>query len=116
MAEYEFGEVQFRDLTANEKLRLWRRRLGMSQVQAGRRFECSGFTFGEMERGTLPVPSYAWMGPFALHPHEKCLIYRLRAGKRQRDVALDLGCSRTWVNRMERGQENCDRLIEYWEQ
>lgn len=112
----EQGEVTFQDLTPHEKLRLWRRRLGLSQEEAGRRFGVSGWTFGEMERGDQPAPSYAWRGPFALLEHERCLIYRLRAGKEQQEVADGLGVSRVWVNRMERGEESCDRLVWYWEQ
>ncbi|AAT69508.1 repressor [Alphaproteobacteria phage PhiJL001] len=48
--------------------------------------------------------------------HEKCLIYRRRAGKTQREVARDLGVSRLWVNKMENGLESCDQLLWYWEQ
>lgn len=107
--------IELRELTQGEKLRLWRRRLKLSQKEAGRRFDVSGWTYGEMERGALPAPSYAWKGPFELHPYERCFIYRLRAGKTQREIASELGCSRIWVNRMETGQANCDHLIWYWE-
>lgn len=109
-------EVTFRELTPAEKLRLWRLRLGLSQRAAGRRFDCSAWTYGEMERGALPAPSYAWKGPFELTDHECCLIYRLRSNMTQKQVAEELGVSRIWVNRMETGKAGCDRLLEYWEQ
>lgn len=109
------GEVALADLHPHEKLRIWRRRVGLTQDEAGRRFDVSGWTYGEMERGAVPVPAYAWRGPFHLHPHEKCLIYRLRSGSSQDEVASELGCSRLWVLQMESGRVNCDRLIEYWE-
>lgn len=111
----ERGEVTFRDLSPHEKLRLWRARMGLSQHNAGRRFNVSGWTYGEMERGVQPAPSYAWKGPFAMYPHEQCLVYRLRAGVTQEHVASEIGCSRLWVHMMESGKVNCDRLIEYWE-
>ena len=106
---------KLQDLTPAEKLRLWRLRLNLSQDQAGARFGVSGWTYGEMERGAQPAPAYAWRGSFALKDHERCLIYRLRAGVHQEHVASELGCSRIWVHQMETGQVNCVRLIEYWE-
>lgn len=42
-------------------------------------------------------------------------LYRKRSGKHQREVAAELGITRYWVNRMEQGEANPDRLIEYWE-
>lgn len=45
---------------------------------------------------------------------ERCLIYRRRLGITQQEVANSLGISRFWVNAMERGRENCARLIEFW--
>lgn len=50
----------------------------------------------------------------AIAPHEWCRVLRWRAGKTQREVAAELDVSRSWVNQMERGLENCDRLLEYW--
>lgn len=112
----EQGDVTLQDLTPHEKLRLWRRRLGLSQEEAGRRFDVSAWVYGEMERGDQPAPSYAWRGPFHLEEHERCLIYRLRAGREQQEVADELGVSREWLGRMERGEAGCDKLVWYWEQ
>lgn len=113
--DQEQGEVTFQDLRPSEKLRLWRGRLGLSQEDAGRRFGVSAWVYGEMERGASPAPVYAWRGPFRMEEHERCLIYRLRAGVTQEHVAAEMGCSRLWVNQMENGHVGCDRLIEYWE-
>lgn len=107
--------VTFQTLTPEEKLRLWRGRLGLTQGQAGRRFGVSAWVYGEMERGDQPVPGYAWRGEFALRDYEKCLIYRQRAGVHQDHIASELGCSRLWVGLMEAGKEPCTRLLQYWE-
>lgn len=104
-----------RDLRPEEKLRLWRLRMGLSQTQAGERFGCSAWVYGEMERGRCEIPCYAWKGVFAVRPHEFCLLSRLRSGMEQDEVALELGVSRIWVVNMEKGRAQCDRLVSYWE-
>ena len=57
------------------------------------------------------TPKKMWLGP-----HEWCRVMRWRAGKFQWQVAEDLKLTRSWVNRMEKGLENCDTLLWYWEQ
>lgn len=45
---------------------------------------------------------------------ERYWLLRRRAGLTQAEVASDLGVSRLWVCRMERGGAPADRLREYW--
>lgn len=49
-----------------------------------------------------------------LAAREKCYIARRRSGKRQWEVAQELGCSRLWVIQMEEGTAPPDRLCQYW--
>lgn len=106
--------VTLRQLHPCEKLRLWRGRLGLTQEAAGLRFGVSGWTYGEMERGEIPVLPYAWRGPFEVQDHEFCLLSRLRTGATQEEVAASLGVSRIWVNNMESGRVGCAPLTKYW--
>lgn len=106
--------TKLRQLTAPEKLLIWRGRLRLGQEDAGKRFDCSAWTYGEMERGRVEIPSYVWRGEFAVRPNEYCLLSRRRSGLLQREVARLMGCSKIWVSRMEKGLENCDRLVMFW--
>lgn len=56
------------------------------------------------------------MDVLPLAPHERCLLYRRRAGKTQAAIAEELKCCRYWVNQMERGEVPSDTLLWYWEQ
>lgn len=102
-------------LRPEEKLRIWRLRCGMSQEEAGNRFGCSEWLYGEMERGRTAIPPYAWRGEFSIRPHEFCLLSRLRAGKTQDETGAAIGCSRIWVVEIEKGRESPTRLVKYWE-
>lgn len=106
--------ITLRQLTQHEKLRLWRGRLGLTQEAAGLRFGVSGWTYGEMERGEIPIPTYAWRGPFEVQDHEFCLLSRLRSGMTQEEVAAELSVSRIWVNKMESGRVGCSALVRFW--
>lgn len=102
-------------LTPAEKLRIWRLRMKLTQTQAGQRFGCSAWVYGEMERGRVEIPSYAWRGEFAIRPYEFCMLSRLRAGMSHKEVASQLGVSRIWVVQMEKGRGSCTRLVKFWE-
>ncbi len=49
-----------------------------------------------------------------LWEHEKCLVFRLRRGMSQQEVADAIDRSRYWLGLMERGEVNCDTLSRYW--
>lgn len=102
-------------LEPHEKLRLWRRRMGLTRKQAAKTFRVAEWTYGRMERGEVPIPDVPWHGPRTLTPSERCQCYRWRAGVTQEYVAAELGVSKLWVNQMENGAQKPDRLIDYWE-
>lgn len=113
------GLVSHRDLKPGEKLRVWRRRLKLTRSGAAELLKRSVNWIGEVERDNRPevaLGDIPWTGQRDLKPHEKCAIYRLRSGITQGKIADSLQCSRLWVNKMERGEVNCDDLLWYWEQ
>ena len=107
------GELE--KLTAGERLRIRRRRLGETQRQAADRHGVSLARYSLWERDLWPATGIPKVSLGRLEPHERCLLYRLRAGTPQWKIAEDLGRCRYWVNKMERGEEPCDELIAYWE-
>lgn len=106
------------DLTTGERLRVYRRRMGLTRHAAAKLLKRSPFWVAEVERGARDMDgvTISWHGPRAMSDSERCMLYRLRAGRTQLDVAESLGLSRLWVNKMERGEESCDPLVWYWEQ
>lgn len=105
------------DLRPGEQLRLWRRRLKLNRAQAAQNLRRSRSWVGEVERGEKEVEAgeLPWYGSRDLAAHEKCCVYRLRTGRTQAAIAGELSVSRLWVNKMERGEVNCDTLLWYWE-
>jgi len=101
----------------HERLRIWRERAGLNQLQAADRL---GLTYREylaLEKGRAPATRLRISLPRAgsLSRGEECLIMRLRAGKTQAQVAAEIGCCRRWVMLMERGEAPADTLVWYWE-
>lgn len=80
---------------------------------AARRNKVSRALYGRWERDDERGP-HVEIGK--LQVHERCLLYRRRAGSTQQTVADDLGCCRYVVNQMEHGDLSCDDLTWYWEQ
>jgi transcriptional regulator with XRE-family HTH domain len=106
--------------TVGERFLLDRRRHGWTQGNQAKLHMVRPYLYGMVERdeftgdtlpGELVVPRLG-----RVHAHERCLIYRRRAGVSQKQVAKDLKRSRAWVNAMERGKVPCDDLTWYWEQ
>ena len=101
-------------LSCGERLIIDRRRRNETQEAAGKRHGgWSAFTYGgwEQDNGAGPL-----IRPVErLKMHERCLLYRRRAGTSQAEIARDLGRSRWQVNQMERGEIPCDELLSYWE-
>lgn len=99
--------------TRGESLLLHRRRKGMSQADAAREYGVSPDRYRDWEKDRrLRDQPRRHLGQ--LKPHEVCLLLRRRAGKTQREVAADLGCTRLWLVQMENGSAPVDRLREYW--
>ncbi len=100
-------------LSRGERLITDRRRRKETQTAAAARLDTNPFTYGQWERDADEGPSITSVQP--LRMHERCLLYRRRAGKHQFEVARGLGRSRWWVNQMERGLVPCEELLSYWE-
>lgn len=105
------------DLSLGEMVRLYRRRMGFSRAQLGAELKETKYWVGDVERGTREMPRerITWHGDRNLTGAERCWVMRTRCGRSQAEVAADLGVSRLWVNKMERGLVNADTLIWYWE-
>ncbi len=100
-------------LSCGERLITDRRRRKETQTVAAKRLGTSSFIYGRWERDDEGGPSIRSVRP--LRMHEQCLLYRRRAGTSQGGVARQLGRSRWWINKMERGLEPCEELLSYWE-
>lgn len=98
------------DLSVAETLLVQRRRAGLRQVQAAKRFGVSVQTYRRWETGELdPSGVASWPREFrglpgGLKAREKMLILRRRAGKTQAQLAEKLGVSQIQVHAMERGK------------
>ena len=103
-------------LTFAEKLFIWRHRAGMTQHQAARYLNMTGSRYTTLERGAAEeMPTKLRNRTFDhLTPEETCVLERRRRGMTQEQVAEELGLSRVWVVRMERGLANSDKLVDYW--
>lgn len=99
--------------TPQENLYIWRRRKNMNQVEAADALGVTVDRYRAWETGevTTAVP-YRNAGKLSIP--EKCVLLRRRAGLTQREIAETLGCTRLWVNHMEKGTVPVDRLQEHW--
>lgn len=99
--------------TRGESLFLWRRRAGLNQVQAAETFETNVDTYREWEADQREAGQpRKHLGE--LKTHEVCVLLRRRAKKTQRQLAIELSCTRLWIIQMENGEAPIDRLREYW--
>lgn len=101
-------------LTLGENLLIWRRRLNWNQSQAAKHFKISIFFYKLAEydksRNDFKYPKFK----HSLNPWEKCVLWRRRSGKGQKEIAAELHISRNWLNQMETGKIDCTRLLEWW--
>jgi DNA-binding XRE family transcriptional regulator len=100
-------------LSCGERLITDRRRRKETQASAAKRLDTTPFIYGRWERDDDDGPSIRSVRP--LQMYERCLLYRRRAGTSQEKVARQLGRSRWWINKMERGLVPCEELLSYWE-
>jgi len=99
-------------LSKGERLLIDRRRRGETQVDAGRRFGITTFRYREWELDLDPkAPT---VKPGRLTDLEVCYLRRRRAKHTLPQLADLMGISRFWLNQMERGSANPERLIAYW--
>lgn len=92
-----------------------RRRKEETQAQAAMRHGVSQTRYSRWERGLEAERDIPRVAVGRLRPHERCLLYRRRAGRSQAAVATDLGRCKMWVRQMERGEVDCTELTSYWE-
>lgn len=113
MAE-ETNLLDASDLTRGEKLYLFRKRLGYTQVQ---RSVDLGVGFAEYR--AMELDEAHARGPYvtlrSIEEREVYTILRRRAGMTKGELAEVMGISAEWIRQMELGQAPIKRLQEYWE-
>lgn len=130
--------MTYGDLRVGERMLIWRRRVGLSRraaiqaltdtwrAQQGARpgqsprdvlLKRNWHWLARVERGEedMAPADLPWTGSRTLTDAERCLVHRRRAKVTQSWVAEKVGMSRLWVNKMERGTEDCGALLALWE-
>lgn len=103
------------NIQPHEHLLLSRLRSGLKQPEWGRRYGVSARVYREYENGRRPVPEDWSLPPLGtIHQYERYIILRERSGKTKAQVASEIGCSRHWVEQMERGEVSFLKLAQYW--
>ena len=100
-------------VTRGEKLLIERKRRGEKQIEAARRYETNLSYYCQWE--TDKSEENPRKSKMRLYGHERCALYRRRAGLMQKELAKKVGLSRYGVNLMENGRLRCRVLVEYWE-
>lgn len=91
------SKMQLFELSLGEWRKLKRIRAEMNQQEMADHLETTRHKVSEAEQ------SQTRRGQLLVHPHEKMMLLRTRAGLTQRELAQKMGCSRGWVNQLERG-------------
>lgn len=106
------------NLTTAERLRLARRRTGLSGPDLAKRLGMRRHDLQNMELGTREPEGKEVLAMIRTVKNasisELCYVARLRTGKDTSDVASDVGLSRQWVCLMERGKVSADKLASHW--
>lgn len=99
-----------------EQLYLYRKRKGLSQRQMATGLKVSLKTYREMEGGNAVVEPAVLRQYGTQRPdvHEVCALLRIRRGLKQVELAGKVKVCRYWLMRMERGEANPRRLVDYW--
>ena len=103
-----------RNLSAPERLLISRRREGIGQSKAAKRWGVTEWQYRMWESGHTAIPAWVCWRMAKLEPHESCFIKRRRAGMKRTELAEEVGVSCWWITQMERGSVPCDRLVSYW--
>ncbi len=102
-------------LGKHEKLLIDRLRQNKTQVERANELGVSRTWYGKIEvcplgiSDNIPIPEVS-----NLSQTECCIILRRRYNFSQDYLAKEIGVSRTWLGRMERGQENSEPLIKWF--
>lgn len=103
-------------LTPGETFHLWRRQLGISRSNAADMFGVKSRTIWNWEHDRARgVPNVFGELPSPLPPWTQCYILRRRLGMSVRTFAKTFGVSFQELSRWENGQNNWERLVEYFE-
>lgn len=100
--------------TGPEALYIQRRRLQISQAERAAQLKIPEYLYVDYENEKRDVPKKLVPKMHKLSDIEECVLKRRRCHMTQDEVAVELGLSRLWVNRMEKGIEPADRLIAFW--
>jgi DNA-binding XRE family transcriptional regulator len=104
-------------LSTSEKLLIYRLRKGLSQKEMAEKVKIPYRHYLSVEKGFLPenkkFPAYV-MNIAKLSNLEECIILRKRSKLSQLELGKELGVSRQWVNEMEKGKQDAERLLEFW--
>lgn len=89
----------------------------MNQTQRAEALGLTLSSYSLLERGHERAPKAPTPDLGAILPHERCLIYRRRAGKTPAEVggSEEMGYCRFTIHQMERGEHDCTDLLAYWE-
>lgn len=103
------------NLTAGECLYVRRKRAGLSQSMMGRSLGVTRSEYSKIERDKRDHPK-VHVTRMKLEIHETLAILRRREGMTQKELAMEVGLSRFWVNQMEIGKIPCDAISKYWKE
>lgn len=108
--------IEVGQLTLQECMILYRRRLEISQEQMACLFGVHREKYGMFERGQISQLKADRPALGSLQDHEKCFIFRRRSGWTQESCAELMGITRYWFNLMELGKAPVDLLLKFWGQ
>lgn len=109
------------NLTLAERLIVSRHRSRKTQRDVAQELLLPRRTVQELEAGTFEGEVPDRVLAFAdlkgeLRDNERCIVARLRSGKKIGEVAEEWGKSRQWLNELESGREqNVTPLLQFWQ-
>lgn len=104
-----------KELSRRERLLIFRRRLGITQVQMAQNLKMSPVIYKQYERGQREVPgelTHFKLGKLTLI--EELIVNRKRKGFTQQQLADRMGISRVWLNLMEKEKVEAGRLKKHF--
>lgn len=106
--------VKTSELTRGQRLRIERRRLKQTQVEAASRYKVAVNIYRGWEHDDSvghPSPNVS-LGK--LMTYEQCWVLRQRTDKTLEVLSSEIGISRWWLTQMEAGDAPVKRLRIYW--
>ena len=100
------------ELSAAERILIYRRRLGLNQTEAALHWAVTPWEYRLWENGERNTQPTVRLG--ILQDNEACLIMRRRAGLSRTACAKAVGISNWWLTQMEHGKIPTERLVKFW--